>query len=299
MASKPASGLLLLDKPAGVTSTRAMVMARRALAASKAGHTGTLDPFATGLLPLVFGEATKFSRFLIDSTKAYDATLVLGAETPTGDIETAPVPTGASLPSLAQIHAVATSFVGDSLQIPPMHSAVHVDGRRLYEYARAGLEVERQPRAVRITAIEVRRFEGNLLELSVACSKGTYLRVLAVDIGRALGCGAYLSALRRTAVGPFAVSAAATLETLDAEGAERARERLLPPEALVGALPRVDVDEAGGTRFGHGQAIPAPGIVAGGVFAVFAPAGRFLGVGEAGTAGLQPLRLVAETGEIP
>ena len=299
MASRPASGLLLLDKPPGVTSTRAMVMARRALAAAKSGHTGTLDPFATGLLPLVFGEATKFSRFLIDTTKAYDATLVLGAETTTGDIETLPVATGGVLPDRCKIDAVVRTFVGDQLQVPPMHSAVHVDGRRLYEYARAGIEVDRVPRAVRISAIEVRRFAGHELDLAVSCSKGTYLRVLAADIGRALGCGAYLSALRRTAVGSFEVAAAVTLETLDAESAERARERLLPPEALVAALPRVDVDESLGTRFRHGQAIGVEGVAAGGILAVFAPAGRFLGVGEAGPGGLQPLRLVAETGEIP
>src|SRR6185369_8694762 len=185
-------GVLLLDKPAGITSTRALAVAKRALGAAKAGHTGTLDPFATGLLPLAFGEATKFSRFLIDAPKAYEATLVLGEETESGDPETPVVRRSAERPAEARIAEVLRAFEGPQDQTPPMHSALHVGGRRLYEYARLGMEVPRAPRRIEIFALTRLRSDPRSLTLAVRCSKGTYVRVLAADIGRALGCGAYL-----------------------------------------------------------------------------------------------------------
>ena len=296
-AGRPADGVLLLDKPGGITSTRAMAMARRALDAAKAGHTGTLDPFATGLLPLVFGEATKFSRFLIDSTKAYEATLRLGQETDTGDTEGAVRDVTSDLPELAQIADVLPVFTGDIDQIPPMHSAVHIGGKRLYEYAREGLTVPRVARQVHVSTLEMVSLEGPFLTLRMVCSKGTYVRVLAMDLGRALGCGAYLVALRRTAVGPFQLDVAETLEGLATMGPEAARERLLPVDALVKGLPRLDVQDEAETHFRHGRALPAGG--GEGVLAVYGASRGFLGVAERLGDSIVPLRLVADAPKSP
>jgi len=286
-------GVLLLDKPAGITSTQALARSKRLLGSLKAGHTGTLDPFATGLLPIAFGEATKFSRFLIDAPKSYQATLQLGAETPTGDTESEPVKIGDVSCSSDQIDAVLARFLGISQQTPPMHSAVRVAGKRLYDYARKGEEVSRPARQVRVDELRRVDFEGTRLTLDVSCSKGTYVRTLAQDIGRALGCGAYLVALRRTGVGTFRIEEALGLEGLAACGIEAARERLLPPEALVATLARLDATPEEARRFGHGRVIERG---SGGVaeIAVFAPDGRFLGVGrEAAPGSIAPLRLMA------
>jgi tRNA pseudouridine55 synthase len=285
-------GVLLLDKPAGITSTRALAKAKRILGSSKGGHTGTLDPFATGLLPLVFGEATKFSRFLLDSRKSYVATLRLGEETPTGDTESdVSVRRGVDA-SLERIDEVLASFLGVQHQTPPMHSAVHVGGRRLYEYARAGEVVERPAREIEVEALGRIDLDGNDLRIRVECSKGTYVRTLAQDIGTTLGCGAHLVALRRTGVGGFLLGEAVTFEALEAEGQVRARARLHAPEALAASLARIDATEEEASRFGHGRIIerdyPAAGEVA-----VYAPGGRFLGVGSClGEGGIAPLRLM-------
>ena len=295
-------GVLLLDKPAGFSSTRALAKAKRLLGAAKAGHTGTLDPFATGLLPLVFGEATKFSRFLLDARKAYLATLRLGVETSTGDPEGAVVGRSDWLPDLAQIDRVLGSFVGVQAQLPPMHSAVHVGGRRLYEYAREGLEVPRASRSIEIEALERRSLVGCDLTLSVVCSKGTYVRALACDIGRALGCGAHLVALRRTAVGDLGLDQAHTLETLEADGREASRERLLPLDVLVAGLTRCEPGVEEATRFTQGQAIGCGAQAEGIELALFAPGGRFLGVGRSDGAGrVAPLRVrsVGESSKPP
>lgn len=176
-------GVLLVDKPAGLTSTRALALCKRALGSRKGGHTGTLDPFATGLLPLVFGEATKFSRFLLDSDKTYTATLRLGATSTTGDTEGEIRPGGPVPSGLAQIEAVSRELQGNSLQVPPMHSAVRVQGQRLYDLARQGLEVERAPRAIQVEFIEIVEFSGERLVISLKCSKGTYVRTLAESLG--------------------------------------------------------------------------------------------------------------------
>ena len=292
-ASQP-DGVLLLDKPAGFSSTQALGRAKRLLAARKAGHTGTLDPFATGLLPLVFGEATKFSRFLIDSAKAYTATLRLGVESTTGDPEGETTPQRPVRAGPEEIDAVLAQFVGVAEQVPPMHSAVQVGGRRLYDLAREGLEVDRAARRIEILALRRESLDGPDLTISVACSKGTYVRTLAMDIGRRLGCGAYLTALRRTGVGPFRLDQAATLEALEAEGVEGARRRLLPLEVLVAGLPRLEPSAEAAWRFGQGQGIDCAGAVPGAELAVFAPGGRFLGVGRSERPGrLEPLRLLA------
>lgn len=292
------AGVLLVDKPAGITSTRALALAKRALGASKAGHTGTLDPFATGLLPLVFGEATKFSRFLIDSTKGYEATLRLGEETATGDTESEARIVTEKLPDAARIEEVLRGFLGEHRQTPPMHSAVHVDGRRLYEYAREGLEVKREAREIRVLSLGVRDYRGKDLALSVVCSKGTYVRVLAADIGRALGCGAYLRALRRTSVGRFQVDEAVALEALAAAGPERARQMLLPTESLVADLPRVRLASEVAIRFAQGQAVEAPYPEERAFVAVFMPDGGLLGVARAEDGRLAPQRLMAGATEM-
>jgi len=286
-------GVLLLDKPAGYSSTRALGRARRLLGAEKGGHTGTLDPFATGLLPLVLGEATKFSRFLIDARKAYEAVLALGVETATGDPEGAVTARHAPVADAARIDAVLAAFVGVQEQVPPMHSALHVNGKRLYEYARAGEEVPRAPRRIEIASIRRLWLEDGKLGIAVDCSKGTYVRTLAVDIGRALGCGASLAALRRTAAGPFTLERALTLEAIEADP-DAARRRLLPPEALVAGLVRLDATADDARRFGHGQAIGAPqGLAEAAELAVFAPGGQLLGVGRvAGSGRIAPVRLV-------
>ena len=291
MPSEQPHGVLLLDKPEGYSSTQALARAKRFLQARKAGHTGTLDPFATGLLPLVFGEATKFSRFLLDAPKAYTATLRLGVETTTGDtegIELARVPVSVNADLIDEVLA---GFVGVRDQVPPMHSAVRVGGRRLYDLAREGVEIEREARRIEILALRREAWAGHELAISVTCSKGTYVRTLAVDLGRALGTGAYLTALRRTAVGPFRLDQAATLQAIESEG-PAARSRLLPVEALVKGLPRRDCDAVEALRFGQGQEIAARGSPAPEV-AVFGPGGRFLGVASGGGQRLAPLRLMA------
>ncbi|HXZ49851.1 MAG TPA: tRNA pseudouridine(55) synthase TruB [Usitatibacter sp.] len=291
-AAGSCDGVLLLDKPAGLASARALARAKRLLGAARAGHTGTLDPFATGLLPLVFGEATKFARFLLDAGKAYEAVLRLGVETSTGDPEGEVVRRREVSASDERIGEVLASFVGAQEQVPPMHSALHVNGRRLYEYARAGEEVPRAARRVEIASLRVLFRRGDELGIAVACSKGTYIRALAADIGRALGCGASLTALRRTAVGPFRLDDAVTLEALEGEAAA-GRARLLAPEVLVAGLPRVQATAEATERLLHGQEIAADAHGEGAVLALFGAGGRFLGVGVGRAGRIAPLRLVS------
>ncbi|HUP96437.1 MAG TPA: tRNA pseudouridine(55) synthase TruB [Usitatibacter sp.] len=293
MAEGP-DGVLLLDKPAGFSSTQALARAKRFLAARKAGHTGTLDPFATGLLPVVFGEATKFSRFLIDARKSYRATLQLGIETTTGDTEGSVTRSTPCSTVSSEIDEVLRGFTGVRDQVPPMHSAVRLQGKRLYEFAREGQEVERAARRIEITALARVEFAGSQLVVDVTCSKGTYVRTLAEDIGRALGCGAHLSGLRRTAVGRFRLEDACDLAELEAGGVDSARARLLPLEVLVEELPRREGSAEEALRFAQGQVLDAPGLGPGDEVAVFAPTGRFVGVGRAEVEGrLAPLRLLA------
>ncbi|MBX3672209.1 MAG: tRNA pseudouridine(55) synthase TruB [Burkholderiales bacterium] len=289
-------GVLLVDKPAGITSTRALALCKRALGSRKGGHTGTLDPFATGLLPLVFGEATKFSRFLLDSDKTYTATLRLGATSTTGDTEGEIRPGGPVPSGLAQIEAVSRELQGNSLQVPPMHSAVRVQGQRLYDLARQGLEVERAPRAIQVEFIEIVEFSGERLVISLKCSKGTYVRTLAESLGERLGCGAYLTALRRTETGGFRVEDAATPEALAGMGIAAARARLLPVEVLVRTLPRSDLGEREAWAIRNGQELPSDPAWGDGERALFGPAGEFIGVGLVAAGRMAPARLMA-TGE--
>lgn len=290
-AWKQVDGVLLLDKPFGLTSNDALQRARRLFSAAKGGHTGTLDPLATGLLPLCFGEATKFSADLLDADKTYEAVLKLGVTTDSGDAEGAVIATAPVDVSESDILRVLPQFAGAIRQIPPMHSALKRNGRPLYELARQGVEVEREPRAVTIHAIDCLSFVDGSLTLRVACSKGTYIRVLAADIGRVLGCGAHLAALRRTVVGDLDLRSAVTLAQLEVlDEAERAG-CLQAVDALLQSLPWVTLEGEAAQRFRHGNPVDLQTGLAG-KSRVYAD-GRLIGVGEPGSDGrLWPKRLV-------
>ena len=250
--------MLLLDKPQGLSSNTALQTARRLFNAAKAGHTGTLDPMATGLLPLTFGEATKFSQMLLDADKTYEAVVQLGVETDSGDAEGSVVATHPVAVDLAQLEAVLARFRGEIEQVPPMYSALKRNGKALYEYARAGIEVEREARRVTIHALDLLDFGGDRFTVRVACSKGTYIRSLAMDIGAALGCGAHLSALRRTRIGPFDVADAVSLDTLEACAAEARVGLLASADTLVAVYPELQLDgeQARGLLVEGGRAKP-------------------------------------------
>jgi tRNA pseudouridine55 synthase len=246
---RPVHGVLLLDKPLGLTSNQALQRAKRLYRAEKAGHTGTLDPLATGLLPLCFGAATKFSQASLDADKAYRATLQLGERTASGDRETPVTERRPVDIDAATLDAVLQRFAGRITQLPPMHSALKKDGRALYDYARAGEQVERTPRPVCIHRLEVVAFAGPQLTLDVACSKGTYIRTLADDIGEALGCGAHLAALQRTASGPLRLSEAIGLDALEALPEPQRDALLRPADSLLAAWPELQLAADEAARF--------------------------------------------------
>jgi tRNA pseudouridine55 synthase len=242
-------GVLLLDKPVGLSSNDALQKAKRLYRAEKAGHTGTLDPLASGLLPICFGAATKFSQVSLDADKAYRATLKLGQTTTTGDAEGEVTRQRPVQVDRAAIDAACARFSGEIEQVPPMHSALKKDGRALYEYARNGIEVERAPRRVTIHAIAIVDWHDDALVIDVSCSKGTYIRTLAEDIGEALGCGAHLSALRRTGSGALRVEQAVTLEQLQAMDEARRDALLAPADALINDWPPVHLNNDDAGRF--------------------------------------------------
>ena len=244
-------GVLLLDKPVGFSSNDALIKAKRVLNAKKAGHTGTLDPFATGLLPLCFGEATKFSQDLLEADKTYETVVHLGQTTDTGDTEGEVIDTRDVNVTLEQIHAVLAQFRGPIAQVPPMYSALKRDGKPLYEYARAGITLEREARNVIIHKLELIAYDAPMLTLSVTCSKGTYIRVLGQDIGEALGCGAHLNALRRTQVGPLTMENMITLDALIAH--PEPLSLLAPVDALLASFPAVQLNAELAKRFLNGQ----------------------------------------------
>lgn len=290
-------GVLLLDKPQGLTSNAALQKARWLYNAAKAGHTGTLDPLATGLLPLCFGEATKFASELLDADKTYVAGVRLGTTTDTADAEGRVLETRPVEATEAQVHELLQRFVGESEQIPPMHSALKRDGKPLYEYARAGIEVERKPRRIVIHRITLLAWQDTRFDIEVSCSKGTYIRTLAADIGAALGCGAHLDALRRTRIGTLGIDDAVSLAALEALTPALRDERLAPADALLAGLPIVELNASDSGRILHGQGVgwsgaPHPRC------RLYATAGRFLGLGEVSADGwLNPKRLVNEVDE--
>jgi tRNA pseudouridine55 synthase len=289
-------GVLLLDKPEGITSQRAVTRVRVLFHAAKAGHTGTLDPMATGLLPIALGEATKFTHVVLESDKAYRATIRLGVTTTTGDIEGSVLARSDVRIARADIDAVLSRFRGDILQTPPMFSAIKHAGKPLYEYARSGADVPRAPRGVTIRALEVQSFEGTDLCVDVVCSKGTYIRVLAEDIGHALGCGATLAALRRTRAGEFCVADAVTLASLEGMTEAERLARLLPVDALLATLPAVELDSEQADRIVLGQPVACSEQESVGSVRLYRAGVCFLGLAEACEGRLQPRRLLAAHG---
>jgi tRNA pseudouridine55 synthase len=246
---RPVHGVLLLDKPLGLSSNDALQKAKRLYRAEKAGHTGTLDPLATGLLPLCFGAATKFAQVSLDADKRYTATLKLGITTSTADAEGEPLQRRPVDVDADDLRAACARFVGDIEQVPPMHSALKRDGKALYEYARAGIEVDRQPRRVSIRDIHLVGGERDEWIIDVRCSKGTYIRTLAEDIGEALGCGAHLIALRRTGSGPLTLEGSVTLEQLAVMTEEQRDATLLDADTLLADWPAVRLGDEDAGRF--------------------------------------------------
>ena len=292
MGRRKLDGVLLLDKPVGPSSSAVLQAVKRLLNADKAGHAGTLDPLASGLLPLLFGEATKFAQHGLEAAKEYVAEVRLGAATDTGDAEGAVIeqrPVAVDESTLARALA---GFQGEIRQVPPMYSALKKDGRPLYELARAGQTVEREARLVTIHEMELVSRSENLLRLRIRCSKGTYVRQLAADLGLALGTVAHLAALRRTAVAGLRLDQAVTLDDLQALSEAARLAWLLPADRLLEHLPRVDLEAPQAGHFLNGQAVRLPGVAQGPVRVY--QAGALLGVGESGPEGkLHPARLIA------
>jgi tRNA pseudouridine55 synthase len=249
------NGVLLLDKPVGLSSNAALQQAKRRFRAEKAGHTGTLDPLASGLLPICFGEATKFAHMLLDADKTYAATVRIGTTTTTGDAEGDVLQKRDVTVTRQDVEAALPRFVGRITQVPPRYAALKYQGRNYYEYAREGIEIPRPGREVVVHSITLDACTLPDLHLTIRCGKGTYVRVLAEDIGLALGCGAHLAALRRIETGGLRLSASCTLETLAGLSDEGCDARLLPPDTLVAPLPRIDLDRSEALRFAQGQAV--------------------------------------------
>lgn len=291
---RPFDGVLLLDKPLELSSNTALQKARRLFQAEKAGHTGTLDPLATGLLPVCFGEATKFSTALLEADKSYRTTVRLGITTATGDVEgeilqQQPVPPL----TLDDLHVVLNRFRGAIQQLPPMYSALKHQGKPLYEYIRNGETIERALRDVVIHDLELHHFDGVNLDLSVRCSKGTYIRTLGEDIGAAIGCGAHLTKLRRTAIAHFDLAHAYTLDQL-AELSDSEREAcVLPVDSLLPTMPKLQLDDVALKRLAQGQRLGLDTGLPDGKIALYGAQG-FVGVGLLEGRRLSPDRLISQ-----
>ncbi|MHB1053222.1 MAG: tRNA pseudouridine(55) synthase TruB [Thiobacillus sp.] len=290
-ARQPIDGVLLLNKPVGITSNAALQKAKWLLNAKKAGHTGTLDPFADGLLPLCFGEATKFSAYLLEADKHYRAVMQLGVTTTTGDPEGEVLSTREVNVSRDDILAVLPRFMGEIEQIPPMHSALKHQGRPLYEYARAGIEIERPARKVTIRSLELTECAPPRVVLDVQSTAGTYIRTLAQDIGAALGCGAHLTALKRTAAGGFSLQQAHTLTELEALEPGDRQSLLQPADYLVAHLPALYLDEPDAASLCQGRTV-GHSAADSGLMRVYTATNRFLGLADADAGQLVPRRLI-------
>jgi len=281
------NGVLLLDKPYGISSSKAVQIVKRVFSAAKCGHAGTLDPMATGLLPLCLGEATKFSSVLLGANKAYEATLRLGFLSTTGDAEgeITQLATNAGNPTLSQCEQVLQRFIGKIMQVPPMYSALKHQGKPLYVYARNGKNIERPAREIVIQAIQIKSLIDNTLQLSIQCGTGTYIRTLAEDIGSALGCGgAYLTQLRRTAIDRFDLSQTQTLSVLEAMDADEQVACLLPIDCLLQGFPAVVLDEQAALHILQGQIVADPSDISklpeGNTVRLYDHQKQFLGLGE-------------------
>ena len=275
-------GILILDKPAGMTSNQALQRVKKLLCARKAGHCGSLDPLATGVLPLCLGQATKFSSYLLEADKTYLADCRLGQTTTTADAEGEIIDECEVAVERAQIEAILSRFRGDIQQVPPMYSALKHQGKRLYQLARAGEQVERKPRSVRIHKLELKDIDGPLIRLEVSCSKGTYIRSLAEDIGAALGCGAHLAGLRRSAAKPFQEQDSITLERLqELVETKQVDDRLLPVSAALSQFPELVLDSQDGCLIRQGKVLPLAAEVVAGLYRLNLENGEFIGLGEA------------------
>ena len=293
-------GILLLDKPGGMTSNGALQIVKRRFDAAKAGHTGSLDPLATGLLPICLGEATKVSAFLLEADKRYRFTVRLGEVTDSGDadgelLETRPVPADLGR---ERIEAALAGLRGEIEQLPPMHSALKHAGRPLYEYARRGIDVERAPRATVVHRLEITAFDGRDVELEVDCAKGTYVRTLAEDLGAALGCGGHVVALRRTGAGPFDDTGLVTPQALEAaaeQGTAALDALLRPVDSALAGWPRVDLGPDLVDFIRRGQAVQVPRAPTGGLVRLYAREDGFLGMGRIASDGrVAPKRLMRQ-----
>lgn len=273
------NGVLLLDKPYGFSSNQALQKLKWLYQAAKAGHTGTLDPLATGVLPICFGEATKFAQHLTDENKTYVATIRFGISTTTGDKEGEVLSDVPCAIQRMDIERVLPAFMGQITQVPPMYSALKVDGKPLYEYARQGVELVREPRQVTIHQLRLLDYADNSATIEVGCSKGTYIRTLGEDIGKALGVGAHLTALRRTATATYQIAQTFTLEALEQMTAEARDALLLPVDTAISALPTVVLHTDATYYFKQGNPVWLSGKVPAGELRVYSEAGVFLGVG--------------------
>jgi len=289
---RPLDGVLLFDKPLELSSNVALQKVRRLFQAEKAGHTGTLDPLATGLLPICFGEATKFSSALLDADKRYRATIRLGQRTTTGDAEGEIIEERPVAVDEAKIRQVLLRFTGEISQLPPMHSALKHQGKPLYEYIRKGEVIERETRQIFIRELNLERWAATELDIDVLCSKGTYIRTLGEDIGAALGCGGHLIALRRTGIGEFGLDAAHTLPELEALDGPARDALLLPVDSLIQGFPALTLDAVQAGRLAQGQRLAMRDDHPDGKRRLYAE-GNFIGLGELATGRLSPSRLLS------
>ena len=290
---KDINGILLLDKPRGLSSNQALQKAKHLYQAAKAGHTGTLDPLATGVLPICFGEATKFSQYLINADKAYQATLKLGVTTTTGDAEGEVLQIREVTGSEARFRAACEQFVGEIEQTPPMYSALKFEGKPLYEYARAGIEIARPARQIRIHRIDIDSFEQDIAQITVHCSKGPYLRTLAEDIGEHLGCGSHLIGLRRILTGSFSLENSVTLGQLEGLQAQQRLAHLLSVDQTVKDLPAVTLTQAMVEQIRLGQTIKIHHEIDADLIKLYDEQQLFIGLGEPKHAGaIKPKRLI-------
>ncbi len=277
------NGVLLLDKPLGFSSNQALQKVKWLFQAAKAGHTGTLDPLATGLLPICLGEATKFAQYVTDADKTYIATVKFGETTTTGDAEGEILTKHPVDFDLKKLSLVCDAFVGEISQVPPMYSALKFEGKALYEYAREGVDIERKARLVNITSIQIDSFENEVAVLTVSCSKGTYIRTLAEDIGHKLGCGAHLIGLRRTETAGYMIEDAITLEALELlvkeTPVEALAELLLPMDSAIAYLPRVILNADASHYLMQGQAVWQSGVIPEGELRLYDDKNQFLGLG--------------------
>ena len=274
------NGVLLLDKPYGFSSNQALQKVKWLYQAQKAGHTGTLDPLATGVLPICFGEATKFAQHLTDENKTYIATVRFGVMTTTGDKEGDLISQVDCQVTHKDIEQVLPQFMGEITQVPPMYSALKVNGKPLYEYARDGVELERAPRQVTIHALRVLSCADNHAEIEVCCSKGTYIRTLGEDIGKALNVGAHLTALRRTATATYQIAHTVTIEALEQMSTEQKDALLLPVDTAITALPKIELHEDAAYYFKQGNPVWLSGNIPAGELRIYSEVGLFLGVGQ-------------------